>query len=293
VVRGVATNCDDFFLVTDTSAEALEEYPAARAFRERFAANRRDVKEGTVRIIRRADAVEFALQSHHLRPIMKTARDIRSFATRAITNRDFALTIDEECRHLSPLARRYVEAGEREQWHLKPSFEATIEAGGNWYTLRDAEVAPILFVKTMQYSPVVLLNDAGLIANQRLYRVQPIEGVDHLALCAVLNSTIFACERYAAVKALGREAAIDVEVFSANAFRCPDVRLTLAAWRREYNCERPHSSLGYRTPEEFRLSTTGYADVETVARFPHPHSLGGDETISKPNLNRESPVMNG
>jgi hypothetical protein len=26
---------------------------------------------------------------------------------------------------------------------------------------------------------------------------------------------------------------------------------------------------------------------------PYPHSLGGDETISEPNLNRESPVMNG
>ncbi len=225
VVRGVTTNCDDFFLVTDVSPEALEELPSARAFRERFSANRREVEEGTIRIIRRDDAVEFALESQHLQPIMKTARDIRSFATRAVINRDFAVSINEERRHLSPLARRYVEAGEREEWHLKPSFEAIREAGGNWFTLRDAEVAPILFVKTMQYSPVVLLNDAGLIANQRLYRVQPSDGVDHLALCAVLNSTVFACERYAAVKALGREAAIDVEVFSANAFRCPDVRL--------------------------------------------------------------------
>ena len=37
---------------------------------------------------------------------------------------------------------------------------------------------------------------------------------------------------------------------------------------REYNCERPHSSLGYRTPGEFRRATTGYADVETASRFP-------------------------
>ena len=71
-----------------------------------------------------------------------------------------------------------------------------------------------------------------------------------------------------------------------------DVRSTLANWRREYNCERPHSSLGYRTPEEFR-QRAGYADVESNVRFPHPHSLGGDEILSKPNLNRETPVMNG
>ena len=28
---------------------------------------------------------------------------------------------------------------------------------------------------------------------------------------------------------------------------------TLNAWREEYNCERPHNSLDYRTPREFNL----------------------------------------
>ena len=84
------------------------------------------------------------------------------------------------------------------------------------------------------------------------------------------------------------------ECLNAHWFRTlNDVRTTLANWRREYNCERPHSSLGYRTPDEFRRATTGYANVESKQRFPHSHSLGGDENISKPNLNRESPVMNG
>jgi putative transposase len=73
-----------------------------------------------------------------------------------------------------------------------------------------------------------------------------------------------------------------------------DVRSTLARWQREYNCERPHSSLDYRTPEEFRLKA-GYADVESRERFPHPHSLGGDgcEIISKQTQNRETPVISG
>lgn len=30
-----------------------------------------------------------------------------------------------------------------------------------------------------------------------------------------------------------------------------DARRKIAAWRKEYNEERPHSSLGYRTPTEF------------------------------------------
>jgi len=72
-----------------------------------------------------------------------------------------------------------------------------------------------------------------------------------------------------------------------------DVRSTLATWRQEYNCERPHSSLAYRTPEEYRQA--GYANVESKERFPHLHSHdgGGYGSVSKPNQNRETPVISG
>jgi putative transposase len=49
-----------------------------------------------------------------------------------------------------------------------------------------------------------------------------------------------------------------------------DARETIEAWRIDYNQVRPHSSLGYLTPEEF---ATGYANVESKNRFPHSHSL--------------------
>ena len=73
-----------------------------------------------------------------------------------------------------------------------------------------------------------------------------------------------------------------------------DVRETLANWRREYNCERPHSSLDYRTPEEFRQQI-GCADVESKVRFPQPHSPddGCEMRISKQNQTQKTPVMNG
>ena len=83
------------------------------------------------------------------------------------------------------------------------------------------------------------------------------------------------------------------ECLNASWFRTlNDVRSTLALWREDYNCERPHSSLDYRIPQEFRRAL-GCADVESASRFPHPHSLDGYETTSEPNLNRESPVMTG
>ncbi len=42
------------------------------------------------------------------------------------------------------------------------------------------------------------------------------------------------------------------ECLNANWFRnLIDARAKITAWRNEYNGERPHSSLGYRTPNEF------------------------------------------
>ena len=49
-----------------------------------------------------------------------------------------------------------------------------------------------------------------------------------------------------------------------------DARETIESWRMDYNQVRPHSALGYLTPEEF---ATGYANVESKKRFPHSHSL--------------------
>lgn len=67
-----------------------------------------------------------------------------------------------------------------------------------------------------------------------------------------------------------------------------DARETIEAWRLDYNNVRPHSSLGYRTPEEFR-NEMGYADVESKQRFPHPHSPDYDcEIISVAKLQPET-----
>jgi putative transposase len=61
-----------------------------------------------------------------------------------------------------------------------------------------------------------------------------------------------------------------------------DVRSTLATWREEYNCERPHSSLAYRTPQEFRQTLEGSRAIALL-----PSATTNHQT------NREYPVING
>jgi putative transposase len=89
------------------------------------------------------------------------------------------------------------------------------------------------------------------------------------------------------------------ECLNAHWFRTlNDVRTTLEKWRQEYNCERPHSGLDYRTPEEFRQTLDRGKDGDTAAlenatRFPLSHRPDGCEMNLKANQNRESLVLNG
>ncbi len=62
-----------------------------------------------------------------------------------------------------------------------------------------------------------------------------------------------------------------------------EARKTIEAWRQDYNQCRPHSALGYRTPEEFAKNAAagdcgkdgGRAALENASRFPLSHSLDG------------------
>lgn len=68
-----------------------------------------------------------------------------------------------------------------------------------------------------------------------------------------------------------------------------DAREKIAAWQQDYNQARPHSALGYRTPEEFAKSAAGgcgkdagSARLENASRFPLSPSLdgGGHQPVS-------------
>jgi len=62
-----------------------------------------------------------------------------------------------------------------------------------------------------------------------------------------------------------------------------EARRKIAAWRKEYNKERPHSSLGYRTPAAFAREVAANGCGKAAAlenltedvRFSLSHSLGG------------------
>jgi putative transposase len=93
-----------------------------------------------------------------------------------------------------------------------------------------------------------------------------------------------------------REECLNVSWFG-NLF---EARWKIAAWRNEYNQQRPHSSLGYRTPEEFAREIGGengcgkgggFATLENAPCFPLSHSHGGDVISTAEQANGSDVVL--
>ena len=59
-----------------------------------------------------------------------------------------------------------------------------------------------------------------------------------------------------------------------------DARRKIAAWRREYNEERPHSSLGYLTPKEFARRARAQQGVELASPGSALSAPPGEATVS-------------
>jgi len=82
-----------------------------------------------------------------------------------------------------------------------------------------------------------------------------------------------------------REECLNVSWFQ-NLF---DARRKIAAWRIEYNEERPHSSLGYRTPKEFAAHTASFCRVgvgqEDSNAVPLPHTPFPAQGEDRVNIN--------
>ena len=89
-----------------------------------------------------------------------------------------------------------------------------------------------------------------------------------------------------------------------------DARRKIETWRKEYNEERPHSSLGYRTPEEFARGiggekgcgkgaawksksnfSTPLGNPAEGAGFPLSHSPGGDDPFTHDIVSKSDVVL--
>jgi hypothetical protein len=269
--RGITTNCDPFFIVEDQSFNIIETINE-NEIKSKFNIEKRELISRQFKIIKRADGALFALENRYLTPILKTGRGLNRFATSNFENNHYCvvLPVDKDC--LSKHAKLYVKAAEREGWHQRASFRHAIDADRDWYVLREREVCDIIIPKAVQYSPLVILNDDKMIVNQRLYQLKLLDGYNSKAIAAILNSTISCSERYAAVKSFGREAYIELEVFSTQWMRV--LNPTIINKRNEGRLEKIMESLIKREMGSLVESSLLNCSLKEAQLYDFNHPVG-------------------
>jgi putative transposase len=73
-----------------------------------------------------------------------------------------------------------------------------------------------------------------------------------------------------------RDECLNEQVFSS----LVEARRIIEAWRNDYNTERPHSSLGYQTPEEFAANWHAALDHKTSPVAAHRPATGQAAAVS-------------
>ena len=70
-----------------------------------------------------------------------------------------------------------------------------------------------------------------------------------------------------------------------------DARRIIDAWRQDYNTVRPHSAVGYRTPEEFEQRGPN-GECRLQGRSPGPADPSGDPRRLRESVLEVTPVAN-
>ena len=84
------------------------------------------------------------------------------------------------------------------------------------------------------------------------------------------------------------------ECLNANAFvNLVDARQKIERWRREYNSERPHSSLDYRTPDEYAKACSGLTSGMAATRPDPPVSAGESHAGARGQGSADAAPKNG
>jgi methylase of polypeptide subunit release factors len=216
---GLKSGCDDFFFPRDVTDDRLREMGEKR-FRETYGPTRKQAE--TVRVCKPGDGSIHLIEAEFLEPEVHSLMEID------------AITIDPRMLERKVLVIRgprsslrakqvgsYVRWGESQGYHRRVTCAARETEGRAWFNIEPETRSIAILPKIQQYRHIIALNDKGLIANCSLLEICGTE-CDPAVLVAVLNSTLVGLIKWNYGRGLGREANLQLDVYSAKMMLVPN-----------------------------------------------------------------------
>lgn len=219
---GTKSGCDKFFLPKDITEKAVGEKISDKDFKDHYGIKRSEA--GKLRIVSAGNKQAKVVESEYLEPEVHSLRDndlidieVEKLARKAL------MVSDSKDDLKGTYVHKYIEWGEKQDYHEGTSVQGRITDERSWYDLTWALRPDLILPKIQQYRHIISTNTDHLICNSSLLSVFARETSVEL-LCAVLNSTITALFKQYFARMHGREGSLQLDVYSARIMLVPDPR---------------------------------------------------------------------
>lgn len=217
---GVKTGCDAFFFPRDITDEVLEKLTDPE-FKKRYGITKGDTRR--IRVCKAGDGSVHLIEAEYLEPEVHSLMDIDSIVIDAGSLGRVAVVVNKAKSALRDShVLKYIRWGEKQKFHLRDTCAARQTETHNWYQIEPGSRSFGILPKIQQYRHIVPLNGAGLLVNCSLLELC-IAKSDQEALIGVLNSTIVGLFKWSYGRGLGREANLQLDVYSAEMMPVPNV----------------------------------------------------------------------
>ena len=212
-----------------------------------------------------SDAIDgHGLEPEFFAPIVFSLKEIRGYVVDAQSLRWRVLLCQGDRKKLQGTQLvRYIERGERDGLHLRP----TCANRKPWYALaRGWATAPLLFPSKIGERMPIVFNEAGVLEDKKFYGITPHNPEDGALIGALLNSTISRLfVEFGSRQLTGSQAIADVDVVVAQRIPLPNPQSIPPALRRRIlaalaklkrtPCESLFIEYGGRAPQSVDLTT--------------------------------------
>lgn len=217
---GTKTGCDKFFFPRDVTQKALSDISDEREFREHYGISRAETK--TVRIVLAGDGSQHLIEAEYLEPEVHSLMEIDSVKIKLENLARNVLLVSEPKANLKGThVFKYIRWGERAGFHEGSTVSARVTDEREWYDLSDERRPTIILPKIQQYRHIICLNPKRYLCNSSLLAVFTQDNAATM-VCAILNSTIVAFFKQFFARLHGREASLQLDVYSAQMMLVPN-----------------------------------------------------------------------
>lgn len=258
--RGITSGNDDFFFPKDVSDDRLNRQLDAKAFEMEYGIARKRVASGEVKLVLAGEGHGelHAIEAKYLEPEVHSLMGIeRPLVTASDCKNQVFLC--KTSNTLMPLAKRYIQWGEKKGWDQTATCAARVTETRDWYDLTEHRRAPVLWPKEKQYRHIAPANPTGLIANCRLYEVYPRSVDDPLLWGGLLNSSWVLLSSFQFGRPMGNEGNWSTMVVDVSMMLVPNINLVSKKVRQlvssTFDVLSQRSSLQFLSEKRMRQMT--------------------------------------